>query len=46
MYAVWYCRECASKSDVEKTKLCNKVIFIFFVLKKYSRSFIKLQLNH
>ncbi len=36
-----------AKTDAEEKKLLNKVfIFVFFVHKKYSRSFIKLQLNH
>ncbi len=33
-------------TDPEEKKLVNKVITIFFVHKKYSRSFITLQLNH
>ncbi len=33
--------------DTEEKKLLNKVIiFVFFVHKKHSRSFIKLSLNH
>ncbi len=36
-----------SKTDKEENKLLNKVIiFVFFAHKKYSRSFIKLRLNH
>ncbi len=35
-----------SKSDTEEKKLLNKVIFVFFAFKKYSRSFIELRLNH
>ncbi len=36
-----------SKTDTEEKKLLNKVvIFVFIVHKKYSRSFIKLQLNN
>ncbi len=36
-----------SKTDTEDKKLFNKfVIFVFFAHKKYSRSFIILQLNH
>ncbi len=35
------------ETDPEEKKLLNKiVIFVFFVHKKYSRSFITLQLNH
>ncbi len=30
----------------ERKKLLNKVIFVFFVHKKYSRSFVQLRLNH
>ncbi len=42
-----YCHEQASKTDMEEKKLMNKVvIFVFFAHKKYSRSFIKLRLNH
>ncbi len=45
--ALWYSRECALKTDTEEKKLLNKVIiFVFFAHKKYSHSFIKLQLNH
>ncbi len=33
-------------SDTEENKLLNKVIFVFFTRKKYSRSFITLRLNH
>ncbi len=43
----WYCRECALNSDTEEKKSLNKVIiFVFFAHTKYSRSFIKLMLNH
>ncbi len=43
----WYSRERVSKIDMEEKKLLNKVIiFVFFAHKKYSRSFIKLRLNH
>ncbi len=35
------------KTDPEEKTLLNKVdIFVFFEHKKYSRSFIKLRLNH
>ncbi len=40
----WYFCECAL-IDTEEKKLLNK-IFFFFSHKKYSPSFIKLQLNH
>ncbi len=47
MHASWYCREHVLKSDTKEKKTLNKVIiFVFFAHKKYSRSFIKLQLNH
>ncbi len=37
----------ASKTGTEEKKLLNKVdIFVFFVHKKYSHSFIQLRLNH
>ncbi len=40
-HALCYSRERASKTDTEEKKLLNKVIiFVFFVHKKYSRSFI------
>ncbi len=46
-HASWNCRERASRSDTEEKKLLNKfIIFAFFAHKKYSRSFIKLWLNH
>ncbi len=35
-----------SNSDTGEKKILNKVIFVFFAHKKYSRSFIKLRLNH
>ncbi len=42
-----YSCERTSKTDTEEKKLLNKVIiFVFFARKKYSRSFITLQLNH
>ncbi len=45
--ASWCSRECALKTNTEEQKLLNKVIiFVFFAHKKYSRSFIKLWLNH
>ncbi len=35
------------ETDKQEKKLLNKVaIFVFFAHKKYSRSFIKLRLNH
>ncbi len=47
MHVSWFSRECVAKIDKEEKKLLNKVfIFVFFVHKKYSRSFIKLRLNH
>ncbi len=39
-----YSCECASKTDTG-VLLLNKVIFVFFVHKKYSRNFITLRLN-
>ncbi len=47
-HALWYfSREHVSKTDREEKKLLNKVIIlVFFAHKKYSRSFITLQLNH
>ncbi len=40
-------RECVSNSNTEEKTFLNKVIiFVSFVHKKYSHSFIKLQLNH
>ncbi len=43
----WYSHERELKTDTEEKKLLNKVvIFVFFAHKNYSRSFIKLQLNH
>ncbi len=42
-----YFREHASKTDKEEKKLWNEVIvFVFFVHKNYSHSFINLRLNH
>ncbi len=39
--------EPGSKTDTEEKKLLNKVIIlVFFVHKKYSRSFVKLWFNH
>ncbi len=44
--ALWYSCERVS-TDTEEKKLLNKVIFfVFFTHKMYSRSFIKLKLNH
>ncbi len=44
---IWYCHERMSKTDKEENKLLIKVvIFVFIGHKKYSRSFIKLRLNH
>ncbi len=46
-YVLWYSCECMSKSDKEEKELMKKVvIFVFFAHKMYSRSFIKLRLNH
>ncbi len=42
----WYCHERVPNTDTKEKKLLNKVIFVFFAHKKYSHSFIKLQLNH
>ncbi len=43
----WYCCEHESKTGREEKKLLNKVIiFVFFAHKRYSCSFITLQLNH
>ncbi len=37
----------ASKTDTEEKESLNKVFFfVFFAHKKYSRSFIKRQVNH
>ncbi len=45
--SIMYCHERMSKTDREENKLLNKVvIFVFNGHKKYSRSFIKLRLNH
>ncbi len=47
MHMLWYCHEHVSKTDTEENKLLNKVIiFVFFPHKKFSCSFIILQLNH
>ncbi len=36
-----------TETDIEENKSLNKVsIFVFFAHKKYSHSFIKLQMNH
>ncbi len=44
---LWCYHERAAEIDTEEKKLLNKVvIFVFFADKKYSRSFIKLRLNH
>ncbi len=46
-HASWYSRKRLSKTDMEEKKLVNTIIFVFFAhKKKYSRSFIKLRLNH
>ncbi len=45
MHVLWYSRKCTLKTDTEEKKSLNKVIFVFFAHKKYSRSFIKLRLN-
>ncbi len=46
-HASWYSPELTLKIDEEEKKWLNKVIiFVFFAHKKYSRSFIKLRLNH
>ncbi len=45
-HASWFSREWR-RTDPEERKSLNKVIiFVFLVQKKYSQSFIKLQLNH
>ncbi len=42
----WYCRECASKTSTEEKKFLKKgTIFVYFVHKKYSHSFVTLWLN-
>ncbi len=43
--ALWCSLESAAETDIEK-KLLNKVIFVFFVHKKYSHSFIKFTSTH
>ncbi len=44
--ASWYSRECTTKTNREEKILLNEVVvFVFFAHKKYSRSFIKLQLT-
>ncbi len=46
MHASWYCREYASKTDIEDKKLLNKVItFVLFAHKKYSHSLVKFKLK-
>ncbi len=45
-HVLWNCRERASKTNIQENKLSNKVIFVFFVHKKFYRSFIKLRLYH
>ncbi len=46
-YAKRYSHKRALKTDMEEKKLLYIVpIFVFFAHKKYSRSFITLQLNH
>ncbi len=42
----WYSCKHAVKIDTEEKKSLNKVIFVFFMHKMYSHSFITLQLNH
>ncbi len=47
MHVPWYSREHTLKTNTEEKKLLNKVIIVVvFLHKKYSSSFIKLQLNH
>ncbi len=49
MHVSWYSFERTVKTDTEEDKLSleNKVFtFVFFAHKKYSRSFIKLRMNH
>ncbi len=41
-----YSSERVSKTDMEEKKLLHKVVIVLFANKKYSRSFIKLRLNH
>ncbi len=36
----------AEDGDAEEKNFNKVVIFVFFLYKKYSRSFVKLQLNH
>ncbi len=46
-FEISYSREHTAKTDMEEKKLLNKVVvLVFFAHKKYSRSFIKLRLNH
>ncbi len=43
-HALWYSR--AKNTDTEEKKLFNKVfIFVFFAHKKYSRCFVKLEIE-
>ncbi len=44
--ALWYSRECAVEWHGGEDLLNKVIIFVFFTHKKYSHSFIKLQLNH
>ncbi len=42
-----FCKNRAASTDMDKKKLLNKVLFLFYLrTKKYSFSVIKLRLNH
>ncbi len=46
-HVLWYCRElCRGLTQKRQHFIEEVIIFVFFTHKKYSRSFIKLRLNH